>query len=96
VDTGKRQHYILLQSSGRNQAEIFASATGKAEFSVANGTSRALLLDSTKLLNSSHSRENWDLIVRFDIAPSKLKADKRIYTLNGTVSLADKTTNLKA
>ncbi|HJX84514.1 MAG TPA: AsmA-like C-terminal region-containing protein, partial [Candidatus Angelobacter sp.] len=95
--TGRNNIEFSLQSSGGNQVEILSSATGKAKFSVANGTSRALLLDSVKPLRFQSFQGELGLDRQvLTLLPSKLKADKRIYTLNGTVSLADKTTNLKA
>lgn len=95
--TGKDSITFSLQSSGKNQAEILSSATGNARFSVANGTSRALLLDSTKLLKFQSFQGDLELDRQtLTVLAGKLKADKRIYELSGTVSLADKKTTLKA
>jgi hypothetical protein len=95
--TGKDNITFSLQSSGRNEAEILSSATGKAKFSAVNGASHALLLDSAKLLKFQSFQGDLELDRQvLTVLPSKLKADNRIYELSGTISLADKKTNLKA
>ena len=95
--TGKANVKYSLTSSGKNEAEIWSSASGKAEVTVTNGTSHALLLDSTKLLKfqSLQGALEFDHQV-LKLLPGKLRADKRIYEISGTVSLADKQAKLNA
>src|SRR5260370_15722941 len=95
--TGKTNVTYSLELSGNNEAEIVSSAKGKAEFTVANGTSRALALDPAKLMRFRSLQGALELDRQIlKVLPSKLKAENRIYEFTATVSLSDQQAKLKA
>jgi len=92
---GKGQISYSAHFEGKSSAEMISSAAGRVEFQVGNGSSRALLLDAHPLRFQVVQG-----VVEFDrqslkVLPSKFKAENRIYVLSGTISLANKQTNLK-
>jgi AsmA-like C-terminal region/AsmA family len=94
--TGKVDLKYTLRFEGRNQQELLAGATGQAEFTVANGSSRRLLLDGYNQFRFSNLRGGVELEKQnLKILPSKFRAENRIYDLSGTVALADQQAKLK-
>ena len=94
--TGKTNFRYSLDFSGNNGDEMLASARGQAEFTIANGLSRALTLESSRptrfqSLQGKCAIEHEIL----ELPESKLKAENRIYEIGGTISLADKQAKLK-
>ncbi|HWX54792.1 MAG TPA: AsmA family protein [Verrucomicrobiae bacterium] len=95
--TGKAAVTYSLQYAGNNGAEMLSSAGGKVQFNVANGTSRALLFEPARPVKFHALQGTLELdhgVLK--VLPSKLKAESRIYDISGTVSLADRQTNLTA
>jgi hypothetical protein len=75
---------------------MLASAAGKAEFTVANGTSRTLSLESPKPFRFQSLQGTLELEKQtLRVLASKFRAENRIYEVSGTVSLADKQAKLQ-
>jgi len=93
---GKTNLKYSLNLSGASGTEMLASATGQAEFLVVNGISRALAIGSSKPLSFLSLQGKLEIDHELlNVLPSKLKAENRIYDLNGTISLADRQAKLK-
>jgi hypothetical protein len=94
--TGKTNLEYSLELSGTGGEELLTSARGHAEFTMVNGLSRALTLESsrpTRLQNLQGRCEiNHEVL---ELLESKFKAENRIYEISGTISLADKQAKLK-
>ena len=94
--TGKTNLKYSLGMTGADAAEMLASAKGNAEFTVMNGISRALTLESSKPIRFQSLQGRCEINHEvLDLLASKLKAENRIYEISGTISLADKQANLK-
>ena len=94
--TGKADAKYSFHFQGKNGPEMFSTAAGKAEFTVANGTSRTLSLESPKLFRFQSLQGALELDKQtLRVLPSKFRAENRIYEVSGTVSLADMQTKLR-
>ena len=94
--TGKVDLKYSAHFAGKNQQEFLANAAGRAEFTVANGSSRRLLLDGFNQLKFSNLRGMVEIDKQdLKILPSKFRAENRIYEVSGTVALADQQAKLK-
>ena len=94
--SGKTNMKYSVNFSGLSGTDMLGSATGKAEFLVANGTSQAVALEPSKPLHFQSLQGACELnrqILSF--TQSKVKAEDRIYDLSGSVSFADKQAKLK-
>ena len=93
--TGKADVKYSLHFEGRKYQEMVSGAIGRAEFTVANGSSRSLLLEASKPLKFQSLQGTLELGKQtLQVLPSKLKAENRIYELSGTVTLADQKAKL--
>lgn len=94
--TGRTNLKYSLDFSGDNGAEMLRSTRGQAEFTVANGLSRAMTLEPARptRFQAFQGRCTIDHEV-LELPESKLKAENRIYEISGTISLADKQAKLK-
>ncbi len=94
--TGKADVKYSAHFEGKNEPELVAGAVGQAEFAVANGSSRRLLLDGSNQFKFSNFRGTVELEKQtLKVLPSKFRAENRIYELSGTVALADQQARLK-
>lgn len=94
--SGKTSLKYSLGLTGADAAEMLASATGHAEFTISNGISRALTLESSKPIRFQSAQGRCEIKQGIlELLASKLKAENRIYEISGTVSLPDKRANLK-
>jgi AsmA-like C-terminal region len=93
---GKVDLKYSIRFAGKNQQDFLANAGGQAEYAIANGTSRRLLLDSYSQFKFTNLRGLMELEKQsLKILPSKFRAENRIYELSGTVALADQEAKLK-
>ena len=94
--SGQASLKYTLRLEGRTAAELFGSAIGAAEMTATDGTSRALALEPGKPVRFQTFESKLELDRRIlQVLPSKLQAENRIYTISGTISLADKQAKLK-
>jgi len=94
--SGQANLKYTLRLEGRTAAELFGSAIGAAEMTATDGTSRALALEPGKPVRFQTFESKLELDRRIlQVLPSKLQAENRIYTISGTISLADKQAKLK-
>ncbi len=94
--TGKADVKYSVHFEGTASKDLLSSAAGRMEYSVTNGTSKALLLDSAKPLKFQSLQGALELEKQtLKVLPSKFRAENRIYELSGTVSLADQQAKLK-
>ncbi|HEY6350380.1 MAG TPA: AsmA-like C-terminal region-containing protein [Candidatus Angelobacter sp.] len=94
--SGKTNLKYSLDMAGADASAMLASARGHAEFTVMNGVSRALNLQSSKPIRFQNLQGQCDINREvLELLPSKFKAEDRIYEISGTISLADKQANLK-
>ncbi len=94
--TGKADLKYAFHFDGSAAKDMLASASGKLDYLITNGISKALLLDSTKPLKFQSFQGSLELDKQtLKVLPSKFKAEPRIYELSGTMSLADKQAKLK-
>lgn len=94
--TGKANLKYSLKFSGLNGPDMLASATGQADFLVANGVSQAVVLEGSKPTRFQAFQGACSLdrgLLSFN--SGKLRAENRIYEISGSVSLADKQAKLK-
>ncbi|HET6935528.1 MAG TPA: AsmA family protein [Candidatus Angelobacter sp.] len=93
--SGRADLKYSVKFDGNVPRDMLSSATGRLEYVVNNGTSRALLLDGGKPLKFQSSQGAVDLEKQtLRLLPGKIRAENRIYEVSGTVSLADKKTKL--
>jgi AsmA protein len=93
---GKSQVSYSVHFDGKSQAEMLSSAAGRIEFQIANGSSRALLLEAARPLKFQVAQGALELERQsLKVLPSKFKAENRIYMMSGTISLANKQAKLK-
>jgi AsmA-like protein len=94
--SGRGQVSYSVHFEGKSQNEMLSSAAGRIEFQVANGVSRALLLDAGRPLKFQAAQGALDLDRQsLKVLPSKFKAENRIYMVSGNISLANKQAKLK-
>lgn len=94
--TGKADFKYSVRFEGSASKDMLSSTSGKLEYSVSNGASKALLLDSTKPLRFQSLQGSAELEKQaLKILPSKFRSENRIYELSGTMSLTDKQARLK-
>jgi hypothetical protein len=94
--SGKTQVSYSTHFEGRTPQEMLSGATGKAEFQITNGTSRILMVDADKPLRFNGAQGAVELDRQaLKVLPSKFRAENRIYTVGGTISLANKQAKLK-
>ncbi len=94
--SGEANLKYTLRLDGKTGAELFSSASGAAELRIVDGTSHALALEAGKPVRfrTFEGRLELDRGI-LQVLPSKLQAENRIYTMSGTISLADKKAKLK-
>jgi hypothetical protein len=93
---GKTQVTYAAHFEGKTPQEMFSSATGKADFQVSNGTSHMLAVDAGKPLKFNGAQGTVEMAQQaLKVAPSKFKTENRIYTMSGTISLANQQAKLK-
>jgi hypothetical protein len=81
---------------GKSAQEMFASAGGRVEFQVSNGTSRMLTLEAGRPLRFNGMQGAVEIDRQsLKVIPSKFRAENRIYLMSGTISLANKQAKLK-
>ncbi len=94
--TGHTDLKYAIKFDGASEKEMVNSATGRIEFTVNNGSSRALLLDGARPLKFQSVQGALELEKQtLRVLPSKFRAENRIYDFSGTVSLTDKQVKLK-
>jgi hypothetical protein len=94
--TGKADVSYSLHCEGKNEQELTASSAGQFEFSVANGSSRSLQVEASRPLRFQSAQGTLQLEKQvLKVLPSKFRAEKRIYEVSGTVTLADRRARLK-
>ncbi|HLJ28027.1 MAG TPA: AsmA family protein [Candidatus Angelobacter sp.] len=94
--SGKTSLKYSLDLSGTNERELLANAQGHAEFTLANGVSRALTLDAARPTRFQNLQGKCEINhAVLELLESKFKAENRIYEISGTISLADKQAKLK-
>jgi AsmA-like protein len=94
--SGKGEVSYSVHFEGKSQSEMLSSAAGRVEFQVANGSSRALLLDAARPLKFQVAQGALELERQsLKLLPSKFKTENRIYVMSGTISLANKQAKLK-
>ena len=94
--TGKADVKYSIRFEGKTSQEMLSSAAGRAEFTVAAGSSRLLLLEASKPLKFQSLQGALELEKQtLKVLAGKFKAENRIYEVSGTVTLADKQAKLK-
>jgi hypothetical protein len=94
--TGKADAKYSFNFEGKNEEEMLSSAAGHADFTVANGNSRSLNLESPKPFKFQSLQGKLELDKQtLKVLPSKFRTENRIYELSGTVTLADKQARLR-
>jgi AsmA family len=93
---GRAQVSYSTHFEGRTPQEMSASAGGRVEFQVSNGTSKVLALDAGRPIRFSGAQGALEIDREaIKVLPSKFKAENRIYLMSGTISLANKQAKLK-
>ena len=94
--SGRAQVSYSAHFEGTKPQEMSASAGGRVEFQVSNGSSRMLALDAGRPLKFSGGQGAVEIDRQaLKVLPSKFKAENRIYLMSGTISLANKQAKLK-
>ena len=94
--SGRAQVSYSAHFEGTKPQEMSASAGGRIEFQVSNGSSRMLALDAGRPLRFNGAQGAVELDRQaLKVLPSKFKAENRIYLMSGTISLANKQAKLK-
>ncbi len=94
--SGRGQISYSTHFEGKSTAEMLSSAAGHIEFQISNGSSRTLLLEAARPLKFQAAQGVLEMEHQgLKLLPSKFKAENRIYLMSGTISLANKQTNLK-
>jgi len=94
--SGHAQVKYAIKFEGKTPQEMFSSASGRAEFSVNGGDSRALALQADKPLRYQSAQGVAELEKStLNILPSKIKSENRIYDVSGKVSLGERRADLK-
>ncbi len=94
--SGKTDLKYSTHFEGKTPAEMLASAGSHVEFTVTNGSSRALLLEAAKPLKFQNAQVAMELDhAVLKVLPSKFKTESRIYVMSGTISLANSEAKLK-
>lgn len=94
--SGKAQVSYSVHFDGKTAQEMSASAGGRMEFQVSNGTSHMLALEAGRPLKFSGVQGVLEIDRQaLKVLPSKFKTENRIYVMNGTISLANKQAKLK-
>jgi AsmA protein len=94
--SGRAQVSYSAHFEGTKPQEMSASAGGRIEFQVSNGSSRMLALDGGRPLRFTGVQGAVELDRQaLKVLPSKFKAENRIYLMSGTISLANKQAKLK-
>ena len=94
--SGRADMKYAFKFDGASPAEMAGNASGKIEYVVNNGLSRAMSLDGSKPLRFQSLQGVVELEKHaLRVLPSKVKAENRIYEVSGTISLADKQAKLQ-
>jgi hypothetical protein len=94
--SGKAQVSYSTHFEGKTPQEMLASAGGRVEFQVSNGSSRMVALDGGRPLKFNGVQGAMEIDrLALRVLPSKFKAESRIYLMSGTISLANKQAKLK-
>jgi hypothetical protein len=81
---------------GATPASMRNSASGRIEYLVSNGSSRAILVDGARPLRFQGFQGALQVEEQsLKVLPSKFRAESRVYDLTGTVSLVDKLARLR-
>jgi hypothetical protein len=93
---GKAQVSYSAHFEGKTPQEMSTSASGRVEFQVSNGTSKALALEAGRPLRFNGAQGAVEIDREaIKVLPSKFRAENRIYLMSGTISLANKQAKLK-
>jgi AsmA family/AsmA-like C-terminal region len=93
---GKAQVSYSAHFEGKTPQEMSASASGRVEFQISNGTSKALALEAGRPLRFNGAQGAVEIDREaIKVLPSKFRAENRIYLMSGTISLANKQAKLK-
>jgi hypothetical protein len=94
--SGKGQVSYNAHFEGKSTSDMLSSAAGRIEFQVSNGTSKMLALEGGRPLRFQTAQGALEMEKQsLRILPSKFKAENRIYTASGTISLSNKQAKLK-
>jgi AsmA protein len=94
--SGKGQVSYNVHFDGKSPSDLLPSAGGRIEFQVSNGASRMLSLEGGRPLKFQAMQGALEIDKQsLKVLPSKFKAENRIYTSSGTISLANKQAKLK-
>jgi AsmA-like protein len=93
---GRGQISYNVHFEGKSPAEMLSSTSGRIEFQVSNGNSRIMALESGRPLRFQAAQGALEIDKQvLKVLPSKFKAENRIYTASGNISLANKQAKLK-
>jgi hypothetical protein len=94
--SGRGQVSYSAHFEGKTPEEMLATAAGRVEFQVTNGSSHMLALEGGRPLrfNAGQGAVEMDRQA-LKVLPSKFKSENRIYVMSGTISLANKQAKLK-
>jgi len=94
--SGRGQLSYSAHFEGKTPQEMSASAGGRVEFQVSNGSSRMVALEAGRPLKFNGVQGAVEIDRQaLKVLPSKFKAENRIYLMSGTISLANKQAKLK-
>lgn len=93
--SGKGNLKYTLTFAGNDGSQMLGSASGQLEFAVNNGVSQALVLDSSRPTRFQGLQGSAELNhAVLNLVASKFKAENRIYSMSGSVSLDDRQAKL--
>ncbi len=94
--SGRTNLKYSLDSSGNTVQDMLANARVRAEFTVANGLSRAMMLEAARPTRFQGLEGTCQISHQvLELRESKFKSENRIYAVSGTISLGDKQARLK-
>jgi hypothetical protein len=94
--SGKTNLRYSLAFQGNSAPEMLANAQVRAEFTVANGLSRAVMLEPARPTRFQQLEGRCEISHQvLELRESKFKAEKGIYEMSGTIFLAQKQAKLK-
>lgn len=94
--SGKSNLKYSLDMAGSQGSGLLASAKGRLEFTMTNGVSRALTLESAKPTRFQTLQGRCEINREvLELLAMNLRAENRIYEISGTISLASQQANLK-
>jgi hypothetical protein len=94
--SGQAQVKYSLRCDGKSAQEMWANATGRADFKIGGGSSHELLLEASKPIRFQSLEGAVELEKQsLKLLPTRIRADNRIYNMSGTVTLSDRQADLK-